>query len=180
MKFLALSASLVFSTTAAAEHFYVGGNVGQAEVDDLCGELSDVGTVTSCDEKDTAFKLFAGYKFNQYFAVEGFYADFGEVSATVNGTDVDVDYDGYGLSVVGILPATDNFDVFAKLGYYHAEADASSSVGSVSSSGSDVTYGIGASYSFTEAFAVRAEWERFNTDDDADIDLLSAGVSYSF
>ncbi len=179
IKLLALSASLVLSSTVAAENFYVGGSFGQAEVDDLCSELGSLGTVSNCDDSDTGFKFFAGYQFNQYFALEGFYADFGEVSADVDGTNIDVEYDAFGLSAVGILPATESINLFAKLGYYDADAEASSNVGSASTSGSDFMYGLGASYSFTDSVAVRAEWERFNTDD-ADIDLLSAGISYSF
>ncbi|HEU5282508.1 MAG TPA: outer membrane beta-barrel protein, partial [Burkholderiales bacterium] len=55
--------------------FYVGGGIGQSELKDACD--GDGLTVTDCDDTDTAWKLFAGYWFNKYFAVEGGYIDFG-------------------------------------------------------------------------------------------------------
>src|SRR3954469_14589313 len=58
--------------------FYAGASVGQSKSD--CG-----GSSGSCDDKDTAYRIFGGYKFHPNIAVEGGYSPLGETSASVGG-----------------------------------------------------------------------------------------------
>jgi opacity protein-like surface antigen len=62
------------------------------------------------------------------------------------------------------------------------EAEASDTTGgapfSEKADGTDLSFGLGVSYSFTRNLSVRAEWERFDVD--ADVDLLSVGLVYRF
>ena len=46
--------------------------------------------------------------------------------------------------------------------------------------GTDLVYGAGLEYRFKFGLALRAEWEVFANVSDDDIDLVSAGVSYTF
>jgi OOP family OmpA-OmpF porin len=172
---------LTLSTLAApvlADNFYIGGSVGQAEWDDLCDGIS----ASSCDTKDTAYKIFGGYKLNKHFAVEAFYNDSGEYSASGADFDADAEADSFGVAFVGILPLSEQFDLFAKVGVHRWDFEAvgtvDSTVVTVDDSGTDVMYGVGASYSLTDSVAIRAEWENYSADDD--ITVLSAGVTYSF
>ena len=67
---LGLAAS-VFALPAAAQMnmsaFYVGATLGQSKFKDLC---NGVGGGISCDNKDTAWRILAGYQFTPNFAAE--------------------------------------------------------------------------------------------------------------
>jgi OOP family OmpA-OmpF porin len=140
--------------------------------------------VTSCDETDSAYKLFAGYKFNKNFAIEGSYVDFGEFTAkdAVSGVKARAEVDSFGIAVMGILPVAKHFDLFAKLGFHSWDTKAVATGNNVRAteddSGTDVVYGLGASYSFTDSVAIRAEWENYDSEDD--VNVISAGLTYSF
>ena len=177
---LAIAGALAASQASAQA--YLGGSIGQSDVDD---EITN-GLITSgsVDGKDTAFKIFGGYMFNRNFGVEGAYVDLGEVSysgsfggAPVTGGKVEIN--GFNVSAVGAFPVNEQFSVFGKIGLFIWDADASDTTGgmpfSASADGTDVSFGVGVNYSFTRNLGVRAEWERFKTDD-GDATLLSAGV----
>src|SRR5690554_4822033 len=101
------------------EGFYLGTAIGQAKLkNDTLDWLDDLGAST--DDKDTAFKLFAGYQFNPNFAVEASYVDFGDFTASGMLTDgfniasgnVEGSIDGFGFALVGRLPIDAGFSVF--------------------------------------------------------------------
>ncbi|WP_036986315.1 outer membrane beta-barrel protein [Pseudogulbenkiania sp. MAI-1] len=190
--------------------WYGGISIGQSEEQDfsaseLDSELNDAGFTTSgtsVDDTDTGWKLFAGYQFNNYFALEGGYISFGRFDASttvtaVNGspitpTSVNATVkarNGFLLDAVGILPITDNFSVFGKLGAYTSKTELSASVDGASASDSDwdsdLTYGFGVNYAINKDLRIRGEWERFekvgSSDSvESDIDLLSIGLTYQF
>ena len=93
-------------------------------------------------------------------------------------------------SIRSNLAIDDNFGVFGKLGFFRWDLESRATVGGDSGSldddGTDFTFGIGARYSLNENFAIRAEWELFNelgdedTTGESDVNLLSAGVVFSF
>lgn len=164
---------------------YIGASLGQSKINDVCD-----GIVGTCDDKDTGWKIFGGYQFNRYFAVEGGYVDFGKATATdvSLGTPISGDAEGWGLFATGLatLPINEQFGVFAKAGLAYTKADVTAVVGGVSvsddDSGTDLVYGVGAKFDFTKNFGMRVEFERFKDvgNFDSDVDLLSAGLVYKF
>ena len=69
------------SAHAADTGFYIGGSFGQSRISDFNGsdvdaELASLGitSTTTTDDKDTGWKVFAGYRIMKYLAVEGAYA----------------------------------------------------------------------------------------------------------
>src|SRR5207342_2946038 len=81
------------AAVAAESGWYLGGGIGQSQAniadDRISTQLSGYGlTMTSIDDddKDTGYKLFGGYKFNKYFAVEGGYFNLGKFGFTANTT----------------------------------------------------------------------------------------------
>ena len=149
--------------------------------------VPDLITSGSVDGKGTGYKIFGGYQFNQNFGAELAWVDLGKASysgtflgAPVTGGTVKTS--GLNISVVGTLPLSSGFALFAKAGLFSWEAKANDTTGgfpfSGTDNGGDVSFGIGASYNFTKNFGVRAEWERFKAV--GDIDLLSVGVVYKF
>jgi OmpA-OmpF porin, OOP family len=186
----ALAATPAWSQEAG---IYIGAAVGQAEHKDGCE-----GANISCDEKDAAWKLFGGYQFNRYVAVEAGYADLGESRArgTVGAITVDAKFavTAFELSAVGTVPVVvDRLSLMLRGGVYRAEAKLSGSgtVGAIvvpvseTDSNFDLTFGLGVRYDFTRNLGVRAEWQRYvdvGTDDvgKSDIDVLSIGVLWKF
>jgi len=87
----AWTAGLVLALTAVSSHAqsfrpsaYLGGSLGSAQAVDLDalsqafqGQGLSVRQV-SVDDSDGGWKLFVGYRFNPYFAIEGGYTSLGE------------------------------------------------------------------------------------------------------
>src|SRR5690554_3204068 len=156
------------------EGFYLGTAIGQAKLkNDTLDWLDDIGAST--DDKDTAFKLFAGYQFNPNFAVEASYVDFGDFTASGMLTDgfniasgnVEGSIDGFGFALVGRLPIDAGFSVFGKLGLIAWDGKVSGVVrgnGEVifdardSYDDVDPFYGVGVEYVVNQVM-VRAEFE---------------------
>jgi len=186
----ALAACLLGSGAAFAQGvtggFYAGGSIGQSDVDaSITAPLITSGQV---DGKDTAFKIFGGYQANPYFALELQYVDLGSVAYSGNflGLPVvggQVDINGMGFAVLGSWPVSDKFSVHGKIGLWSWQADAHDTTAGLpfsgSADGSDLFYGIGASYQFTRHLGVRVEWEQYKLDSD-NANLISVGVLYRF
>ena len=150
---------------------YAGVNVGQsrAKIDDarITSNLLGGGFATPSivnDDTDTGYKLFGGYKFNRNFAVEGGYFDLGRFgftattvpAGTLNGS---IKLRGVNLDAVGILPITEKFSAFGRVGVNYAEArDSFSGTGAVtvtnpnpSKRDTNVKFGAGLQYDFTQS-----------------------------
>jgi len=192
---------LVAASQAPAQGFYIGGSVGQSDID---SDIAFPGLITSgtVDGKDTGFKIFGGYDFNQYFGLDLAWVDLGQASYdgrfrsfTVNGGTVKIR--GLNFSAVGTIPLNPSFALFGKLGVFAWEAKSSDTTDgmpfSATDNGRDLSVDLGASFNFTKNFGMRVEWERFNAgggDDSssgfpnvtssANIDLVSLGIVYRF
>lgn len=172
--------AVLFPLNSIAQGVYLGASIGETELDISSEDKADLAAVgVSVDDDDTGFKVFVGYRFNDHVALEGFYTDLGEVSASDSFDSVTVESDTVGLSVVGLLPLTPNFELFGKVGFHAWEADLSSTFGvSGSDDGTDATYGVGFGYRFQQ-WGVQAEYERYELDDE-DVDMISAGLVLHF
>jgi OOP family OmpA-OmpF porin len=191
--------------------FYVGGSVGQASGNDidadkeLAAEFRDMGLTdvsSGQDDTDTAYKLFAGYQINNYFAVEGGYVNFGKFTVDALGNlagsavNASGDVKSYAVFVdlVGTFPVNETFSVFGKAGgaYARTKADVSVNVGGLFASDSESErdfvpkIGVGAQFNLGKNFALRAEYEKyFNVGDsgstgESDVDMWSIGAVFKF
>jgi OOP family OmpA-OmpF porin len=140
--------------------FYLGATVGQSKAKDWCSGLG--GTGISCDDSDTAWKLFGGYQINRNFAAELGYAKLGKFKASLGALTDEAKVSAWDLSLLGSWPVADRFSVFGRLGVYQAHAkEEFSFADSVEHDNNDLTYGFGVRYDFTRNFGVRAEWQRY-------------------
>ena len=147
--------------------FYAGAGIGLFGVEER-----------NFDESDTSFKLLGGWMFNQYVGGEVEYIDGG----TVGDKDIGVDSTGLNVSLKGNLPVNEAFDVFGKVGYFFWDADIDLSGDSgqeENSSGSDLSWGLGAGWNITDNISVVAEWQWFQIEE-ADADLMSASFVWKF
>jgi hypothetical protein len=134
---------------------YLGASVGGATTD-----FSEANT--SFDDTDTAWKIFAGYHFLQFFAVEGSYRDLGSVSD--NGFTADTTgWDIAGLAGLPIGPVY----LFGKIGAINWDADTNAGP---NFDGTDFEVGIGASIDIVKV-QLRAEVEY--------LDVLDGAVMYT-
>lgn len=179
-------AATVFSAGVLAQATYAGVSVGRSRIDVDCA-----GT-TSCDRTDTAAKLFAGYMFTPNFGAEAAYYDMGEaklIGQDLTLGDVSAKIRARGFGVFGVASAPlGMFSVFGKLGAVSSKAkvEADSSVfgfGSASERHTNLAWGLGAGYDFTQNIGLRAEFERVRVefaDEKDDVDLVTVGVHYRF
>lgn len=185
---MAVSAPAAFAQakSAADTGWYVGGSIGQSTTD--CSAPAGF----SCDDKDTAYKIFGGYQINRNFAAEAGYTDLGKVTATSGGTNVEVKATAWDLVGVGAFPLSNQFSIYGKLGFYSGELKVSSNLaaGSGKKTTTDLTYGAGVQYNFSRNLGLRGEWQRYGsaktpatgatTEEKNDIDVLSVGVVWKF
>ena len=204
---VALTASTVMAIPAvyAAEAGWYGGlNLGQtrAKIDDVriinglrSGGFSSA--VLSDDDRDSGGKIFGGYQFNRYLALEGGFFDLGKFGFTANTVPLGsltgtIKIKGVNLDLVGTLPITEKLSAFGRIGVNRAEArDTFTGTGlvrvlipSANKRDTNPKVGLGLEYAFTDAFGMRAEVERYRIDDavgnKGDIDLASLGLIYRF
>lgn len=185
-----LLALVAVSTPALAQdpRWYVGFGLGMSTAKDACDGVSGPGI--SCDDEDTAFKILGGYQVNPNFAVELGYTDLGKASASFTGLgNVSFESSGFEVLAVGIAPVAPNWSLFGKLGFFIWDVDAKDGtglVGNMSESGSDLTYGFGASYDFSKNSALRIEYQVYtdigdsNTTGKDDISVLGASLIFKF
>jgi len=186
---LSLAAATAFAGSALAQSSesaaYVGVAIGQSKIKDACSGASPTTAVSvSCDDKDTAWRVYGGYQFNRYVAAELAYTDFGKVQANASGpggsASAEVKTNAWELVGVGSYPiGTSGFAPYAKLGIARIESKLSSNFGvSDKDTSNDWTVGLGVRYDITKNIGVRAEWQRYNSD--SDIDVFSIAAQYRF
>lgn len=165
---LSLTALLVIPFNSAMPgEFYLGAGAGATDFKGI-----NCPTGLNCDTSDTGWKLFGGYQFTPIFGVEGAWVDLGQTSikGTAPGTgalDGKVKSDGFVLAGTVGWPATDRFRLYGKLGAYFHKAKFNSTLNGVANestdkSGTELMYGLGGQYNFTDRVGARFEWERYN------------------
>ncbi len=186
-------------------NWYVGASVGRSNMKEGAGDVNDaLGndgytalSSSTHDTRDTGYKVFLGYQFNPNFALEGGYANLGEmkfdstVAAPTPGSlsgDIKTRRALF-FDAVGTAPLGDNFSLFGKIGVYNAKTDlnASGSAGSVSSSGTHTGfhYGAGVGYAINKNLEARLEAEQFHRvgtsgTGTGNVNLYSVGLEYRF
>jgi OOP family OmpA-OmpF porin len=170
--------SMKKSMTGPDSGWLVGGQVGQSKI------KVDCPAGLTCDDTDTAFRIFGGYNFNKNFGVELGYADLGKVTVSGFGLSGDIKATAWDIMAVGTLPIHEKFDLYGKLGWYFADSKASGSIGGGSESNNDLTYAIGGAYNFNKNLAVRLEWQQYKSvggdNSNGDVDVIGVGVVYKF
>ena len=202
-----MGAALSCAALSASAQWYVGASAGQSRASgsgSQADQLADLGffdASTRADDKDTMYRLHAGYRVHRNFAVELGFVDLGkyESHSTVSPPgflDTSVKSHGIDLSAVGLLPLGERFTLFARAGAFASRTRASfSSGGSVrlidgqqnqTKRSTHLVYGAGGTYDFTPNLGVRVEWARYDklgddfTGGEFAARALSAGVQWRF
>ena len=153
------------------------------------GNGADIATtpptgVARLDDDGAGWKVFGGYQFNKNLAAELAYTDLGKFSFDgTSGEYGEVKPQCWSLSAVGILPVGNNFSLLGKAGVCRWDDNYKGNGPiMIGSTGTDLTFGLGAKYDATRNLGVRAEWERFNNvvHDRESVDLFSMSLQYNF
>jgi OOP family OmpA-OmpF porin len=189
----AMASALALSTPASAGFFdltltpYLGASVCQSNSDVSCP------TGVTCDDSDTAWKIYGGMEINEYMSMEIGYVDLGEVkySGTPSGTRYT---NGMIVDVVGTYAASPSFILSARGGMNFLNAEVNGTIAgtpTLNTGDTDIawSFGVGAQYNLTPVVGLRLDWERFfevgssnynGGTGEADVDMLSAGIVYKF
>ena len=184
---------------------YANIGVTQLSADLDLSDLSAEGTAIDLGQQSAKINMISGrlgYRFADYLAIEG-EAGFGlggdsfqqNVPVNVSGlgtvnvdTNVELDITNYaGVFARGILPVADQFDLFARVGYGYAKAEATavgttallpgfSARASESDSVSDFAYGVGAQFNLDETHGVRLDYASIG----GDFSVISVSYAINF
>lgn len=195
----ALLAALLVPAAGYAQ-FYLGAGGGQSkfhDLDEVRAACTTVGATCSADDTDTGFKLFAGYRFSEFMALEAGYVDLGESVADaivpVTATAALTAEGGY-ISILPQIPIGTVGSIFGRVGLSAVKAELTASGGgelfSDNSGAAGFVFGAGGEVHLSEQISIRAEWERHSFDEALelagieveapDIDLLSASLILRF
>jgi|SRR5689334_2458282 len=179
---------------------YGGASIGQTkfsangaeqDVENLEDTLINAGVGTQnlssgTEDTDLGYQATFGYRFHRYFAAELGLAQYGSL---VSHAKADIDFDdgngfvptsvklsfsagGPVFSAIGILPISDKFELFARLGYlfssteneFAAKIDGQNAgTGSLKGNSQDPVYGLGFSFHINQIYSIRAEYQQIDS-----------------
>ena len=191
----ALGALVSLPVIAADNGIYLGGSVGQSNIEleeKFYDPEFDVDEKVKYKSSQTGYKLIGGWRFIDWMSVEANWVDLGTGDDKVGIFDekvkAEVGVDGWSLSVLGFVPIGP-VDLFARVGAFAWDSEAKLKGGvdpdfgiensKASESGTDLTYGIGAQFRVW-SLALRAEYEVFDVSDLNTSDMFSIGVTWTF
>ena len=222
--FPALAAVMVTSAATpalAGDGLYVGATAGSsifhADKSDFDSAVLDafhqtgiavISGTSTLNKSSVNYSGVIGYQFMRELALEASYTDLGKLryhasDVLANGanayTDLDAKVKGPTLAVIGALPLSQEWEIYARLGVIfskvtlEAQATLSSNAGSrtgapssQSSNSVDALGGVGLAWNPTKHVKLRAEYIRYSNVGDKDttgeinIDTFNAGLTYSF
>jgi len=181
---LAFVAVATIAAPAMAQQGYMGVGIGRGNLNVSGTDLTGLSNATVKDT-DTSWSFRAGWRVHPNFAVEAGYTEFGTYEFSgragplaVNG---DAKAESYSLSLVGIAPLGEAFDVYGRVGYAHSKFKFSANAAIASAFSADTqeeaTYGVGGRWHFNRNWSLFAEWMK---NDKIKIDNYLAGVDFRF
>ena len=164
--FIALSL-LVFATTVFADQShhgpYIGGQAG----------YTSTSNDHANDDKWGSYRIYGGWRFNEYFALEGGY------NSMLNSSDSKIE--GYDLTGKLIVPLALGFNVYLLAGGQYVHQDIKNGSYDSKTGALLPVGGLGAGWNLTKGLAIDASWRHtVGINNIKSIDFASLGVSYTF
>ena len=175
---------LLSSVANAADdnNFYVGVNVGRAAFNG-----------SQFDEKDSAWGLILGWKYNQVIGLELLYTDYQRFTSRIPGQTAP---EPSTFSVSGIVrqPLTDSIDIYGKIGMARLSTDMKADVSFYDGTITDyrASFGAGAEWRINDHWNIRLGYETttldlgtipagsFYANSKDNLAVLSAGILFEF
>jgi OOP family OmpA-OmpF porin len=181
-----LSAGSAFAQTDYATPWhgdfwgYIGASGGQSKFNSSCDRID----VFRCDQRDTAWKVYAGGQMNRIVGLEIGYTDFGQIQASGGQTKAWA----VPITLTAGVPLGPRFNIFAKGGGLYGRTDVRTDLNDTFSASGERngwgwTYGAGLTFGITPNLQIRADLDRYRLDFIAgrqDVDVASAGLQWRF
>ncbi|PWQ94912.1 outer membrane beta-barrel protein [Leucothrix pacifica] len=153
------------------EDVFFGGAFGQSELDGFCGTAGD------CNNEDTSWKVYGGYKINDMLDAEVSYTSIGDINRTTDAGTETSEISALAINAVGTYDVNDSVQALGKIGAASWSADNSDN----DEDGISLTYGFGAKVRMNENMKIRAEWENISDvktagDRESDVTTMSLGI----
>jgi opacity protein-like surface antigen len=161
---------------------YTGDQSGiESDLESTFEGVTTQNLVIGTDNKDIGYAAQFGYRFNRYIAAEFALVQFGDLHSQARADadlgsgfvpvaiDVDFRVGGPQLSMIGILPLNDNFEIYARAGMLFASSTREFKIkvdGNVTSFGSskgdstEVVLGAGGAWHVNQMYSIRFQFER--------------------
>jgi OOP family OmpA-OmpF porin len=156
--------------------FFVGAALGNfsTEIDDVDDANFDF------DEDESASRIFAGFRFNNFFSAQLDRYDFSEASNAPGLLNVTADTKGWAPSVIGTLPLGP-VELFIRGGILLYDVDVSFAGGEViDESGEDPVYSAGIGFTVLERLNLKLEYESVEISEYDDAEAVWLSGSWRF
>ena len=220
---LAVCATFAAPVATAADQqagFYVGIRGGQATADIDQDELDlivddafffagapVVAGESSLEDSDTTWAFFAGFRVNDYLALEASYMNLGTSEYRAEGLidvpgpgfaeanmGIDFAVKGFTTNLIARVPLSESFDLHGTVGLFFSETEITVSGGSsgfnlterVSGDDQDLFYGVGLGWRVSESMSLSLDYHLYKdvgSEDDTgetDITALTLGAAFHF
>jgi OOP family OmpA-OmpF porin len=162
---------------AYAGDFYLGASIGYATLNEDFDGLH-------VDDNSTAFRMFAGWSFNDYFSLEGGYHNFGDFEQTfddVGGpSTAKLSADGFTFGATGRVPVSERIALTGRAGMFFWDGTAEiNDVSQATPSDSNLYLGAGASFDVSRNFQLTGDWTRYELESTTS-GVFSVGFQYRF
>lgn len=194
-RWLAAVLGLVAAAAAAPakaqgdDGIYIGGSVGVSHYYEGCKSF-----LVPCDDRDTAWRIFAGYRFNRYFSLEAAWFDLGEASGDglFGGVQTHLTEHAEGFDFGGVFywPVWNRLNLIGRVGVHQTrmKIEQTQPSGTASVAGNNTGYYIGAGAQYNlGVIGLRAEWVRYGdvgttgaTIIQDDVDFFNVGLLWRF
>jgi hypothetical protein len=205
---LILGAGVADAANADTPGFYIKADLGAVansinkdELDSqVAAAFANTGIAynTSLSSTDAGFDFDAGFRVNNYFAVEAGYVHLGNIEYSITSSGQAADLvartQGATFAAVGSVPLGTDMSVNARLGGYHlwtslAAISPGQNATQSSGSGTNLLAGLGVTYALTPRWGLHADWTQYQNVkaissgfqvDRVNLDLFSIGANYNF
>ena len=167
------------------EGLYLGLGYGNfnVKVDDI--DDADE-AISSIDDDDNVWKVFAGWRINPYFAFELNYVDFGDTTGRGSSGDYSIELAGFQPAIYGTIPLGP-VELFGKVGYYFLDTDLRVDLDDLgddvfqSDTGEEAwSYGFGIGGTVFDRLNLKLEYEKIDIDLIDDFDAIWATAAWRF
>jgi len=140
------------------------------------------------DDDNDLYEVSVGYRFLPFLGIEAGYTDMGKFGGDIASADVD----GYSASLVGTLPVSKSFNLYAEVGQFFSKTRIEALGFEDSMDDKTLFYGVGASFKIAEPLWMTLEYQRYKvdvnddnwpvelSDEDTDIDAVKVGALFKF
>lgn len=155
---------------------HVGASLGRGELDATCPPG------TGCDDKEQAFRIYGGGRFNNAIGGEIAYIKFGDFRRGGGETDAEA----WDFTLLAGVPFGNNWSIFGKLGAAYGRTQVTGTAPGLqtgSANGWGPHIGLGLQAGITQNWSIRGDWDRYRLKMPGgreNVDTLLVGVQYSF